>query len=492
MPSVTGIAMEPVRRRAARAWNAFWFTPRDPTLLGLMRICGGAITFYTLLMYSFTLMDFVGPHAWVDQKAILEVIHKRPIQAYPLSGSSGPRWQAPATPFQKEYADHYFKRWGDWPLPPYPESETEAAYCDEYRTRFGIELRSFGLPPPKNDKEWRYVLGYTMRWGAAMPPPYPEDDAEAAEITKYIERFNVDPRRTYARGMTTFSIWLHVTDPFWMGVVHAVFVGAALLFTLGIGTRVTSFLTWFAVLNYIHRDNVILFGVDTMMTILVLYLAIGPSGAALSVDRLLSRWWKGRRAGGGLAPWEPPQASIVANVAVRLLQIHVCIIYCMAGLAKLEGAAWWNGTALWNVLANFEFAPMNWHVYNWILRALGNNQLVFEIIMNGGVYFTLAFELLYAVWIWRPTTRWVILTAAIILHGVIGLFMGLQTFALIMLVLNMAFLRTEEVYWILAEFGLPVPTPKKIPVPAEPREAEKPGRALPAPISSSTHVTVQK
>jgi hypothetical protein len=291
--------------------------------------------------------------------------------------------------------------------------------------------------------------------------------------------------------LPTFSIWLHVTDPFWMGVAHAVFVGAALLFTLGIGTRVTSFLTWFGVLNYIHRDNVILFGVDTMMTILVLYLAIGPSGSALSIDRLLSRWWKGRRAG-GLAPWEPPQPSITANVAIRLLQIHVCIIYCMAGLAKLEGPAWWNGTALWNVLANFEFAPMNWLVYNWILRALGSNQLLFEIIMTGGVYFTMAFELLYAVWIWRPTTRWIILTAAIILHGVIGLFMGLQTFALMMLVLNMVFLRTEEVYWILAEFGLSGPTPKKIPVPAEAREAEKAGRALPPPISGSTQVTVRK
>ncbi len=492
MPSVNGIATESTWRRAVRSWNAFWFTPRDPTLLGLMRIGGGAITFYTLLMYSFTLMDFVGPHAWVDRKAILEMVHERPFMATPLSGNTGPRWQEPQTPEQQRYANNYFKRWGDWPPAPYPESEMEAAFCDEYRDRFKFELRSFGLPPPKSDKQWRYLLDYTTRWGSAMPPPYPENDVEAEQINAYIERFNQDPRRVYAKGLPTFSVWLHLTDPFWIGLTHAVLVGAALLFTLGLGTRVTSFLTWFGALNYIHRNSAVLFGVDTMMTILLLYLAIGPSGAALSLDRMLGRWWKGRRAGGGLAPWEPPPPSVTANVAIRLLQVHLCIIYCMAGLSKLEGSAWWNGTALWGVLANFEFAPMNWHVYNWILRTLGGNQLLFEIVMTGGVYFTLAFELLYAVLIWRPTTRWLILSMAIILHGVIGLFMGLQTFALMMLVLNMAFLRSEEVYYILAEFGLPTPTAKKAPAPAEPREAEKPGRALPAPIGGSTHVTVQK
>src|SRR5437870_4514660 len=183
-----------------------------------------------------------------------------------------------------------------------------------------------------------------------MPPPYPQDDAEADAIDGYLRRFQTDPRFLYARGTPTFSVWLHVTDPVWMRVTHGLFMAVTLLFTLGFATRVTAFLTWFAVLNYIHRDWAVIFGVDTMIAILLLYLAIGPSGAALSLDRLLARWWKGRRAGGGLAPPVPPPPSVTANVAIRLLQIHLCIIYAAAGFSKLAGPAWWNGTALWNVL----------------------------------------------------------------------------------------------------------------------------------------------
>ena len=34
-------------QRSARAWDRFWFTPADPTVLGAIRICCGVITLYT-------------------------------------------------------------------------------------------------------------------------------------------------------------------------------------------------------------------------------------------------------------------------------------------------------------------------------------------------------------------------------------------------------------------------------------------------------------
>ena len=50
----------------------------------------------------------------------------------------------------------------------------------------------------------------------------------------------------------------------------------------------TSILTWIAAVWYIHRSQQILFGMDTMMNILIFYLMIGNCGATLSVDRLTS------------------------------------------------------------------------------------------------------------------------------------------------------------------------------------------------------------
>ena len=68
------------------------------------------------------------------------------------------------------------------------------------------------------------------------------------------------------------------------------------LFTIGLWTRVTSVLALVVAISYVHRVPAALFGLDQINIMLTLYLAIGPSGQALSVDRWLARW---RRAGEG-------------------------------------------------------------------------------------------------------------------------------------------------------------------------------------------------
>ncbi|MCS7046764.1 MAG: HTTM domain-containing protein [Gemmataceae bacterium] len=447
MLASTAAAKKPMWRQAWDAWNAFWFTPRDPLVLAAIRVLTGALTLYTLIAYSFTLSDFAGPEGWIDQKYCDEQLYERPYQVPPLSGHENPS-RPPASLEEEKYFKDYLDKFGEWPLPPFPKTPIELKYCDDFRYQYGIDLRLLGLPPPKNEKEWSFLVQYFETYRVPMPPPYPESVDEMKKIHDHIERFGVDPRRVYARGASTFSVYFHIHDPFWRSTVHGLFLVVVLLFTLGLGTRVTSVLAWFAYLNYVHRNHTVLFGADQMIVILLTYLAIGPSGAALSLDRWLSRWWNGR--GQGDDGVSPPLPTISANVAIRLLQVHLCIIYGIAGLSKLQGPAWWNGTALWNVLANFEFAPMNWAVYDWLLRTVGSNQLIFEILLTGGAYFTLAFEISYPFVVWNPNGRWVMLASAILLHGVIGLFMGLQTFALIMLVMNMAFLHPEEVRAVIA------------------------------------------
>ena len=40
-------------------WNRFWFSPSDPATLGLIRICTGAMLFYTHLVWSKDLLGFL-------------------------------------------------------------------------------------------------------------------------------------------------------------------------------------------------------------------------------------------------------------------------------------------------------------------------------------------------------------------------------------------------------------------------------------------------
>jgi hypothetical protein len=440
--------------RWLRGWERFWFTPGDPTVLGLIRIAGGLVIFYTLFVYSFTLQEAVGENAWQDLPMRMEIVRDRPVPVNALSGFETAPLPPPANEFQAAYVEGYEKRFGVIPPPPYPTSMVQAVYLEEFRIQYNMDLRAFGLTPPTTEAEYKYVDDYMRGWRhtpfpAQPPPAYAKDAAEQEAIDDYRQRYGIDPRRLYDRGQYVFSLWFHVTDKSTMELLHGLIVFTSFLFLIGFCTRLTSAITWFGSLCYIHRSPAMLFGVDTMMNILLLYLMIGPSGAVCSVDAWMRRWWNQGKPGTSAraAP------SVTANVALRLLQVHVCVIYLFSGLSKLQGTAWWNGTAVWGVIANYEVAPMRYEVYLNFLRFVGGNQLYFSFLVTAGGFFTLIFEISYPFLIWRPSLRWIFLASAILLHGFIGLFMGLTTFTLLMVVMNMAFLRKEEAQWILGWFG---------------------------------------
>jgi hypothetical protein len=179
-----------------------------------------------------------------------------------------------------------------------------------------------------------------------------------------------------------------------------------------------------------------LFGQDAMMIILLTYLMIGPSGAALSVDR----WLKKRKAGPEGAPLVPLTS---ANLAIRLMQVHFCIIYGASGLSKLQGSAWWNGTALWSTIANYSFAPMNIGLYNDFLIFISKHRWLWEILLSGGALFTLFLEIGFPFLVWVKRWRWIMVSGAVLLHTGIGLSMGLITFSLFMLTMLYSFIPPE-------------------------------------------------
>lgn len=356
-PSLAGTSINPLAR-LVRRWNEFWFTPADPTSLGLIRLLCGAVVVYVHLAYSFDLQDFFGANAWLDLRTADETRQEAP-------------WVAPPT------------GWDVAPAPPFT---------------------------PGADDEMRKTIRYMQRWG-------------------------VDPRLADYHGNYYWSVWFHVSDPRLMQAVHAGILAVMVLFTLGLWTRITSVLTWAAALSYIHRSPMTLFGMDTIMIVLLLYLAIGPSGAALSLDRLWLRLRAARRG----EPLPPPDPSVSANLALRLMQVHFCIIYLAAGLSKLLGGAWWNGTALWWTLANYEFTPLRYPAYAESLRWLCRHRWLWEVVMTGGVLYTLALEISFPYLVWQPRWRPLMVWGAVLLHTFIAVTMGLVGFGLFMLALVLSF-----------------------------------------------------
>jgi hypothetical protein len=242
----------------------------------------------------------------------------------------------------------------------------------------------------------------------------------------------------YAHGFPYWSVFYHIHDSAWLIVVHVFFLLGMFLFTIGFATRITSVITWVGVISYINREPILVFGMDSIMVVLAFYLMLGPSGSALSVDRLLARWWA-RRTGAPLPPAEPPP-SVAANCTLRAMQVHFCFIYLASGLSKLQGAWWWAGTALWGTMANYSFAPMHWPLYLDFLRFLAKRRILWECVMFFGTYYTLALEISLPFLIWRRSLRWLMVICAVLLHTGIGIIMGLTTFSLVMLCLLLSFI----------------------------------------------------
>jgi len=291
----------------------------------------------------------------------------------------------------------------------------------------------------------------------------------AWEDLKTANVFRTDYYYNYPANGWTDAGWYHVTNPTWMAVITAGMLIVMVMFTVGFCTRVTSVLTWLAAMCFIQRSWSLLYGVDTMMNLALIYLMLSPCDAALSVDRWIARWWTARQAGLPMGPAPPPTPSAWANFKLRLIQINFCIIYFASGSSKLQGQAWWNGSALWGCMANPEFAPLHLAAYASVVRWLTENRWAWEIVLTSGAVFTLALELGFPFLVWNRRLRPVMIVGAIMLHLGIAVVMGLVTFSLFMLCLLLAFVPGEAIRhgariaadWLrgkdLAENKVPVP-----------------------------------
>jgi len=289
-------------RSLADDWDAFWFRPADPTLLGLLRVLTGLMLLYTHAVWGLVLGQFFGPVSWLSPALV----------------------------------------------------------------------------------------------------------------------------RTIQQDQYNFSFWWLVADG-WMWPVYGLSMAVLLLFTLGLCTRVTSILSLLVVISFAHRVPQATFGLDQINAMLTLYLAIGPSGQALSLDRVIARL----RGGSALAR---PAPSAGANLALRLINVHMCVIYFFAGTSKLQGESWWTGEAMWRAFSNLEYQSidMTWLAWHpWLLNLVTHLSVLWEVF--------------FCVLIWRPRLRPLMLAGAVVLHVGIGACLGMWTFGLIMLVGCASFLPNQAV-----------------------------------------------
>jgi predicted DCC family thiol-disulfide oxidoreductase YuxK len=242
-----------------------------------------------------------------------------------------------------------------------------------------------------------------------------------------------------ARQPLAWSFWFLVPDnllrPVWL--ICLTVLG---LYTVGLFSRITGVLAWVIVVSTVRRLPIALFGFDQVLSTLLFYLAVTfSSGQAVSLDRFWERWRQARAAarlpktqgGRRVSPGQPGAAvpTISVNLALRLIQLHTAFIYGMAGLAKVQGPSWWNGMALWGTMTAGEFVTFDFtELANW------------PLVLNFLTHASLALELLYAILIWIPLFRPVMILGMVGLHlGIAFVAPGLTEFGLAMIAANLAF-----------------------------------------------------
>jgi uncharacterized membrane protein YphA (DoxX/SURF4 family) len=193
---------------------------------------------------------------------------------------------------------------------------------------------------------------------------------------------------------------------------------AGVLLAIGCWTRVVSVVVFVLIAAFHHRNPFVLNGGDLLMRLAALYIALTPTGAALSVDR-----WRRNRA----EFWSHPERPMWG---LRLLQLQVAVMYFDSVWEKIVGETWRAGTAVGFALANDE------------LTRTANGDWIGDVgwLNNILTWSTLLIEFALALLVWNRRLRPWVLLGGVALHLGIELGMPLGFFPVIVLTTYLSFL----------------------------------------------------
>jgi hypothetical protein len=198
-----------------------------------------------------------------------------------------------------------------------------------------------------------------------------------------------------------------------LSVAWACLLCAGCFLLLGLFCRPAAIVAWFLHLCAAESGGLLAYGADSFMTTALFYLMLSPLPDRYSFDQWVVK--------------TKPKNPQLLGFWRRVLQVHLCFVYFIGGLAKCLGNGWWNGSNLWRSLTRPPFTLVSPDIlvrFKYALPALGISICLLEVS--------------YPVFIWMKKTRRVWLICILAMHAAIGLLMGLYLFALVMIVMNLA------------------------------------------------------
>lgn len=211
-------------------------------------------------------------------------------------------------------------------------------------------------------------------------------------------------------------------------IVYHLCLLVIVLWTLGICTSVMTPLTWLAVHTLHQRCYGLWDGGDNITSLLLVYavfMDLSPRRSGSDQRDARRRW--------------SPYRTVVHNFALFACIAQVCLVYSVAGLAKIPGEYWHNGTAFYYVLNSAEFGMTQWAKVIW------DYPLLLAVLTWSPVVLQLAFPWVYL--FGGPLARRIVVVVAMSFHLGIFALMGLESFAALMIAAELLLLSNEDYRW---------------------------------------------
>jgi hypothetical protein len=207
--------------------------------------------------------------------------------------------------------------------------------------------------------------------------------------------------------------YAHIGEDDVLSIAWACLLCMGVLLLFGLLSRPAAIIAWFLHLCAAESGGLFAYGADNFMTMGLFYLMLSPLPDRYALDHSLLKVKLGDPQFLGF--WR------------RVLQVHMCFVYLIGGLAKCLGSGWWNGSNFWQSLTRPSFEIISPDIlvrFKYALPILGISICLIELG--------------YPFFIWIRKTRFFWLVCILAMHAAIGLAMGLYLFALVMIVLNLA------------------------------------------------------
>ena len=245
-------------------------------------------------------------------------------------------------------------------------------------------------------------------------------------------------------GQTGWFSILTLSDSTWyFELCYGFALVTAALFMLGWHTRALSLLFALVVLSFHARSIYMADGGDNLTVLMALYLVLTDCGRCRSLDARRRRRASSRVAGWPGAPRRSPSSArqqadlarrmlstLLHNCGMFVIAAQVCILYGAAGLYKVQGGLWRDGTALHYVLNLDLFQP--WPA----LSAQVDSHQLLAVIAG---YVTVLVQVAFPFTVFSRL-KYAVLCVLLSMHVGIAVLLGLPMFSGSMIVADIVFL----------------------------------------------------